>query len=159
MLLSTIVETVKNLIDPLANEHGYQLVNVEYEKEGKNWFLRLFIDKEGGVDLEDCSFFSEKVSEKLDSQDPDPIPFAYYLEVSSPGAERPIKNELDWVRAEEEYIHVTLHQAVDGNSMYEGTLEELNEDEIILSYRDKTRTKKVTINRENVATARFAIQF
>jgi len=157
--LSTIVETVTRLVEPLAREYHYDLVDVEYAKEGKNWFLRLFIDKEGGVDIDDCSFFSEKVGDCLDSQEPDPIPFAYYLEVSSPGAERPLKKESDWKRAEGEYIQVSLHRAVDGESVYEGTLEELTDETITLSIRIKTRTKQVTIDRDNIAKARLAIQF
>ncbi len=68
-----------------------ELVEIEYVKEGKNWFLRLFIDKENGVDIEECGIVSEKLSEKLDEIDP--IPHNYFLEVSSPGAERPLKKE------------------------------------------------------------------
>lgn len=157
--MGSIVETVSELISPLAEEYHYDLVEIDYVKEGKNWFLRLFIDKKGGVDLDDCSFFSEKVSEILDSTEPDPIPFAYYLEVSSPGAERPIKSEADWIRAEDEYIQVTLHEALEGNSVYEGTLTELSEDQITLSYKEKTRLKQISIPRSKIAKARMAIQF
>lgn len=159
MRLSTIVNTITELIEPLALEHQYSLVDVEYLKEGKNWFLRLFIDKKEGIDLEDCSFFSEKVSDLLDSQDPDPIPYAYYLEVSSPGAERPIKNETDWVNAEGRYVHVSLHNAVEKENVYEGTLEEQTDELIVLSYKVKTREKKVEIKKENISKARFAVKF
>lgn len=157
--MSTIIETITELVEPLAQEHHYSLVDVEYVKEGKNWFLRLFIDKEEGIDLEDCSFFSEKVSDLLDNQKPDPIPYAYYLEVSSPGAERPIKDETDWKRAKGNYIQVTLHHAVEGESIYEGTLEEMTPEMISLSYREKTREKQVDIQRSNIAKARFAVKF
>lgn len=157
--MSTIIETVTELVQPLADQYQYDLVEVEYVKEGKNWFLRLYIDKKGGVDIDDCSFFSEKVGEILDTQEPDPIPFAYYLEVSSPGAERPIKTEADWKRAEGEYIQVTLHRAVEGSSVYEGTMEELTDGSVTLSVKEKTRIKKIKISRENIAKARLAIQF
>lgn len=157
--MANIVEVVTQLADPIAEENGYELVDVEYTKEGKNWFLRLYIDQAEGIDLEDCSFFSEKMSDVLDSQNPDPIPHAYYLEVSSPGAERPLKTERDFQRAVGKYIHLTLHQAVEGESVYEGTLEEVSEQELTLSYRIKTRSKQVAIPRENVAKARLAVQF
>ena len=77
--------------------------------------LRVFIDKEGGIDIEECAFVSEKLSEKLDAMDPDPIPQAYFLEVSSPGAERPLKKS-DYEQAVGKYIHISLYQAVDGEN-------------------------------------------
>ena len=157
--LSNIIDTITELVEPLATEYDYRLVDVEYAKEGKNWFLRLFIDKDAGIDLDDCTFFSEKVSDLLDNVEPDPIPYAYYLEVSSPGAERPIKTDVDWIRAEGEYIQVTLHGPVEGESIYEGVLEELKEETIIMSYRQKTREKKIELNKNNIAKARFAVQF
>lgn len=89
--LSSVVETVTDLVTPILDEQNFELVEVEFVKEGKSWFLRVFIDKEGGIDIEECAFVSEKLSDKLDSIDPDPIPQAYFLEVSSPGAERPLK--------------------------------------------------------------------
>lgn len=157
--LSNITERITELVAPLAREYEYRLVDVEYAKEGKNWFLRLFIDKDAGIALDDCTFFSEKVSELLDTIEPDPIPYAYYLEVSSPGAERPLKTESDWIRAEGEYIQVTLHGPVEGESVFQGTLEELKEESIVLSYRVKTREKTIELNRNNIAKARFAVQF
>ncbi|WP_028273586.1 ribosome maturation factor RimP [Atopococcus tabaci] len=157
--MSNTVETVTQLAVPVAEELGYELVDVEYTKEGKTWFLRLYIDKPEGIDLDDCAFFSEKMSETLDAQDPDPIPHAYYLEVSSPGAERPLKNEKDFQRAVGKYIHVTLHQTVEGESIYEGTLDEVTEDSLIMTIRIKTRSKQITLPKEHIAKARLAVQF
>lgn len=91
--MSTVVETVTELVTPILEEQNFELVEVEFAKEGKSWFLRVFIDKEGGIDIEECAFVSEQLSEKLDACDPDPIPQAYFLEVSSPGAERPLKKK------------------------------------------------------------------
>ena len=82
-LLSSVVETVTEMVTPILDEQNFELVEVEFVKEGKSWFLRVFIDKEGGIDIEECAFVSEKLSEKLDAADPDPIPQAYFLEVSS----------------------------------------------------------------------------
>jgi len=157
--LSTVVETVTGLVTPILDEQNFELVEVEFVKEGKNWFLRVFIDKEGGIDIEECAYVSEKLSEKLDSMDPDPIPQAYFLEVSSPGAERPLKKEADYKKALGEYINISLYQAVDGQKQYEGFLVSLNETELVLKIRIKTREKELSFDRKNIAKARLAIQF
>lgn len=91
--MSSVVETVTEMVTPILEEQNFELVEVEFVKEGKSWFLRVFIDKDGGIDIEECVYVSEKLSEKLDAVDPDPIPQAYFLEVSSPGAERPLKKK------------------------------------------------------------------
>lgn len=153
------VDKVRELTQPVAEELGYELVDVEYVREGKNWFLRLYIDKENGVDLDDCALLSEKVGEKLDSIQPDPIPHAYYLEVSSPGAERPLHTDEDIKNALNQYIHVTLHGEIQGNNTYEGTLKEWHEDHIVLTVKDKTRRKDIQIEKKHIAKARLAIEF
>lgn len=157
--MSTVVETVTNLVVPILDEQNFELVEVEFVKEGKSWFLRVFIDKEGGIDIEECAYVSEKLSEKLDNMDSDPIPQAYFLEVSSPGAERPLKKEADYQKAVGEYIHISLYQAVEGQKQYEGFLVSLNEAELVLKTRIKTREKELTFDRKNIAKARLAIQF
>jgi ribosome maturation factor RimP len=132
---------------------------MEFLKEGKNWFLRIYIDKPGGIDIEECALISEKVSEALDAIDPDPIPQAYFLEVSSPGAERPLKTEADMQNAIGKYVHLSFYQAIDGEKFYEGTLKEVNDDSVVLTIRIKTRTKDIEIERKQIANARLAIQF
>ena len=92
--LSTVVDTVRNLVTPILDSLHFYLVDLEFVKEGHSWYLRVFIDKQGGIDIEECALVSEQLSEKLDNLDPDPIPQAYFLEVSSPGAERPLKKKL-----------------------------------------------------------------
>ena len=135
--MSSVVQTVTDLVTPIVDEHGFELVEVEFVKEGKSWYLRVFIDKEGGIDIEECALVSEQLSEKLDNVDPDPIPQAYFLEVSSPGAERPLKKE----------------------KVYEGFLESFDENQLTLKVRIKTREKQITFDRNNIAKARLAIQF
>lgn len=157
--MSTVVETVTALVTPVLEEKNFELVEVEFVKEGKSWFLRVYIDKEGGIDIEECAYVSEKLSEGLDSLDPDPIPQAYFLEVSSPGAERPLKKEADYQQAIGKYIHISLYQGVDGEKQYEGILEALTKDELTLRFRIKTREKELTFDRKNIAKARLAIQF
>jgi len=157
--LSTVVETVHDLLVPILDQHHFELVDVEFVKEGSSWYLRVFIDKPNGIDLEDCALVNDALSEKLDSIDPDPIPQAYFLDVSSPGAERPLKKEADFQKALGEYIHISLYQAVDGEKIYQGTLKALDDDTLTLVIKIKTRQKEVTFNRKEIAKARLAIEF
>lgn len=157
--MSNIVTMVTTEVEPMINDMDFELVDVEYVKEGKNWFLRLYIDQPEGVNLEDCALVSEKVSERLDSITPDPFPHAYFLEVSSPGAERPIKTEKDYQNAIGKYIHISLYEAVDGEKTYEGILTELTDETLTLTVRIKTRTKDIEFDRAKIAKARLAIQF
>lgn len=157
--MSTVVETVTTIVTPILEAQNFELVEVEFVKEGKSWFLRVFIDKEGGIDIEECAFVSEQLSDKLDACDPDPIPQAYFLEVSSPGAERPLKKEKDYHRAVGEYIHLSLYQPVEGEKQFEGFLQSFDEEQLVIKIRIKTREKELTIERKNIAKARLAIQF
>lgn len=157
--MSRVVDEVRVVVQPIVDEQNLELVDMEFLKEGKNWFLRIYIDKPGGIDIEECALISEKVSEALDAIDPDPIPQAYFLEVSSPGAERPLKTKADMQNAIGKYVHLSFYQAIDGEKFYEGTLKEVNDDSVVLTIRIKTRTKDIEIERKQIANARLAIQF
>ena len=154
-----IVEIVSEIAEPLAVENDFQIVDIEYLKEGKNWFLRIYIDKVGGVDLNDCARFNQLVSEKMDTIEPDPIPYAYYLEVSSPGAERPLKTKEDFENAVGQYVNLSLYNPVEGRSSYEGRLTDLTEDTASIITKDKMKEKEIEIQRENISKARLAIEF
>ena len=156
--MSTVIETVTELVKPILAEHNFYLYDMEFVKEGKSWYLRVYIDKDGGITLNDCATVSDQLSEALDNVEPDPIPQAYFLEVSSPGAERPLRNEEDYQRAVNDYIHVSLYQQIDGKKVYEGTLTKLTDKELTLDYLDKTRHRQVVIDRSKVAQARLAIK-
>ncbi|OYS87968.1 ribosome maturation factor RimP [Limosilactobacillus reuteri] len=157
--LSSVVETVTDLVTPILQDHDFYLYDLEFVKEGKSWYLRVYIDKDGGITLEDCALVSDELSEALDNVEPDPIPQAYFLEVSSPGAERPLKKEEDYQRAIDHYIHISLYQQINGQKIYEGTLMQLSDKEITLDYLDKTRHRQITIDRQKIAQARLAIKF
>ncbi|MGX7417741.1 ribosome maturation factor RimP [Carnobacterium gallinarum] len=157
--MSNVVDTVKNIVQPIVDEFNFELVDVEFVKEGKNWFLRTYIDKPGGIDIEECALISEKISEKMDSIQPDPIPQMYFLEVSSPGAERPLKKEKDYQNAIGSYVNISLYEPVNGEKMYEGTLKEVTEDSLTVTIRIKTREKDMEFNRKKIAKARLAIKF
>lgn len=157
--MSRVVDVVKEAVLPVVDERNFELVDIEFLKEGKNWFLRIYIDKPGGIDIEECAWVSECVSDILDQMDPDPIPQAYFLEVSSPGAERPLKTDKDLQNAVGSYVNLSYYQAIDGEKSHEGTLLEVTEDSVKLEIKIKTRVKIIEIPREKIAKARLAIQF
>lgn len=155
--MSKVTEVVEEIISPILDQLGFELVDIEYVKEGKEWFLRLYIDKDGGVDIEDCGLASEKVSEKLDEIDP--IPHNYFLEVSSPGAERPLKKEKDFLRSIGKRVYVKTYEPIDGEKTFEGKLAEYDGNSVKVEIMIKTRKKVVEIPFEKIANARLAVSF
>jgi ribosome maturation factor RimP len=151
-----VTDIVERLAQPIAAEVGVELVDVEYKKEGANWYLRVFIDKEGGVDIDDCTRVSERLSERLDEVDP--IPSSYFLEVSSPGAERPLKKPSDFERAVGQFVHVSLYEPWQGQKVFEGELTEYDGESLTLSYAVKGVRKTARIPMEKIAAARLAVQ-
>ncbi|MWV43509.1 ribosome maturation factor RimP [Paenibacillus sp. HJL G12] len=144
---------VEEMVQPFMDEHNFELVDVEYVKEGSNYFLRVYVDKEGGIDIDDCGMVSEYLSQKLDENDP--IPTAYFLEVSSPGAERPLKKSEDVAKAVGKDVFVTVYEAVDGLKEFEGRLLSFENEELVIS----AGKKQYTIPYAKVASARLAIIF
>lgn len=155
--MSKVTDQVEAIVLPITEELGLELVDIAYEKEGKNWFLRVFVDRPGGIDIDECAAVSEKLSEKMDEQDP--ISENYFLEVSSPGAERPLKKEKDFENAVGKYVHVTSYEPIDSRKMWEGTLEAYDGEYLTITVKDKTRTLTCKVPKEKVAKARLAIQF
>ncbi|WP_295732012.1 ribosome maturation factor RimP [uncultured Limosilactobacillus sp.] len=158
MSTKDVIKTVNDLVQPILDQYGFYLFDTEFVKEGHSWYLRVYIDKTGGITLEDCVNVSDQLSDALDNCEPDPIPQAYFLEVSSPGAERPLKREADYQRAIGDYIHLSLYQAIDGKKTYEGYLKTVTADELTIDYLDKTRHKTLTVPRKLVAKARLAVK-
>ncbi|MRG85361.1 ribosome maturation factor RimP [Salinibacillus xinjiangensis] len=152
-----VTELTEELVQPIVDNMGLELVDIEYVKEGKNWFLRVFVDKDGGVDIEECGKVSEQLSEKLDETEP--IEDAYYLEVSSPGVERPLKKEKDFVNNVDKNVYVKLYQAIDGEKEFEGKLRSVEHNIVNLEVRVKTRTKNVEIPMDQIAKAHLAVTF
>ncbi|AXY25471.1 ribosome maturation factor RimP [Suicoccus acidiformans] len=157
--MSAIVKALQPIIEPIVQEHHCYLVDMEYVKEGPNWFLRVYADKEGGIDLDDCAAISEDVSVALDQLSEDPFPDAYYLEVSSPGAERPLKDEAAIEGAVGEYVHFAYYVPQHGESFHEGTLLRVEADAYILKVNLKGRIKELAIDKNAVSHARLAIKF
>ncbi len=115
--IETVVERLGNQV---AANLNYELVDVEYRKEGPDWVLRCFIDKENGVGIEDCQRFSEALDKVLDEADP--IPGKYLLEVSSPGIERPLKKEADFIKFAGKLVEIKLNKAINNRKTYHGEL-------------------------------------
>ncbi|MHB1627794.1 MAG: ribosome maturation factor RimP [Bacilli bacterium] len=147
-----VTDLVAEMAAPVLQEAGLELVEVEYKKEGANWILRVFIDRPlGVVDLDDCVHVSESLSTALDEADP--ISSAYFLEVSSAGAERPLRTERDFERALGKRVFVSFYEPFGGRKTLEGTL---------LGYADglldmEIDADKIQVPRDKVATARLAI--
>ncbi len=154
---SNVIETIEQIALPIVEEQGLTLVDVEYVKEGRNWFLRIYIDKENGIDIADCGLISEKLSERLDELDP--IPEAYFLEVSSPGIERPLKTKEDILKNIGQLVFIKLYEPLDGTKEYEGLLIDFAENILTVEYKIKTRKKQIEISYDKIAKARLAVSF
>ncbi len=148
-----IKSIIEQFMEPFTASGEYELVDVEFVKEGSNRFLRVFIDKDGGVDIDDCGRVSEHLSQKLDEKDP--IEEAYFLEVSSPGAERPLKKPDDFVKSINKHVFITTYEPINGAKEFEGVLFAFNGEEAVL----KVNQKEVVIPYPKMASARLAIVF
>ncbi|GGE46249.1 ribosome maturation factor RimP [Pullulanibacillus camelliae] len=153
-----IVESAKELIEPILDDLDLELFDLKYVKEGKNWFLRVFIDSPHGVDLDTCTRVSERLSEALD-QNEALIDDAYYLEVSSPGAERPLRGIEDFKKAVGKDVRLTTYEAIDGHKEIEGRLVSAAEDGVTVSVKHKTRVTDIQVPIDKIANARLAIIF
>lgn len=120
MAKERIETVVKRLGNQVAADLGYELLEVEYRKEGPDWVLRCFIDHENGIGIDDCQRFSEALDVVLDEKDP--IPGKYLLEVSSPGIERPLKKDRDFIRFAGKMVEIKLSKPINNCKTYRGEL-------------------------------------
>jgi ribosome maturation factor RimP len=150
-----IEDTVTELTLPIVERHSFELVDVEFVKEGASWYLRVYIDKPGGITLDDCQLVSEELSDSLDAADP--IKQSYYLEVSSPGLERPLKKEKDFEKYRGELVEVKLFQPVEGKKSYEGELLGLIDDRIMIKVNNGT--EEIGFGRDQVSVVRRVVKF
>lgn len=143
--MASIEEKVENLLEKTINDLGYSLYDVEYAKESKNYFLRIFIDKENGIDLNDCEKVNNAITDLLDEADY--IKEQYFLEVSSPGVERVLRKEKHLAQNIGTEIEVNLFKPLDGKKQIIGTLEKYDETNIILQAQEK----EVSIPRKSIS--------
>jgi ribosome maturation factor RimP len=153
MAKKKVEEIVEELAQPIIEEMGFELVDVEFLKEGANWYLRVYIDKQGGITIDDCQVISERLSDMLDKQDP--IRQSYILEVSSPG-ERPLKKDRDYERFRGEFVEVKLYQPLNGKKIYEGELLGLNGDIVEIKTAEGV---EMGFDRKDTALVRRIIRF
>ncbi len=149
-----IVSITNEIGEKIAETLDYDLVDVEFVKDHGNYFLRIYIDKEGGVSLEDCQRMSEELSFELDKQDLIDIP--YYLEVSSPGLDRPLKRDKDFDRNLGKEVEIRLYKAMDNRKRLEGVLNKYDDDNFYIEIENEG---VLDIPRELVSLIRLVIKF
>lgn len=125
-----LVTQIYEMVKPISDELNYEIYHVEYVKENGEYYLRIYIEKEGGITLSDCEALSRRVSDLMDEKDP--IPEAYFLEVSSPGLNRTLFTEAHYKRFVGREVMVKLTKAIDGKKSIKGILKEVNEENIIV---------------------------
>lgn len=148
-----IEEKTSRLLVPILSEYGFEEVDVEYVKEGANKYLRAYIDKPGGITIDDCEVVSRALSDKLDEDDY--IGEAYILEVSSPGLGRPLKKEKDFKRNLGEDVEIKTFRKIDGEKEFTGTLLRYDADSVTIEEDGKERV----ILRSDISLIRQAIDF
>ncbi|MCI8759636.1 MAG: ribosome maturation factor RimP [Clostridia bacterium] len=150
--MASIEERVEKLLQPIIEKIGYDLYDVEYAKEGKNYFLRILIDKPNGIDLEDCEKVNDAINDKLDEANY--IKEQYFLEVSSPGIERILRKDKHLEQNTGKEIQVKLFKKDEnGQKEYQGILQEFNEEKIMIEINNKENIEEnqITIERKNIA--------
>ena len=154
MKKSEIVDRVEKMVTAITDEKGYETVDVEYVKEAGQFYLRVVVDKEGGISLNECEEVSRELSPKLDENDF--IKENYYLEVSSPGIDRALKRDKEFVKYKGRDVEIKLYKAIDGVKQFEGELVGLDEEKNIVVIINNEEMK---FNRKDVAIIRLAIKF
>ena len=147
-------QQTEQLLLPIVESHGFELVDVEYVKEAGTWYLRAYIDKPGGITVNDCELVSRTFSDILDEKDY--IEDTYIFEVSSPGLGRPLKKEKDFARSIGEEVEVRTYRAIDRQKEFIGILVEYDKDTVTIEYEDET---KQVFNRVDIALIRLALNF
>lgn len=148
-----VEKIAERLVEPIIDSLQCELVDIEYKKEGSQWYLRIYIDKTGGVTIDDCQAVSEQVSKLLDEKDP--IPHSYILEVSSPGLDRVLKKDSDFKRFKDSLIDVSLYKSIEGRKKYRGVLIDFTDEFLTVEVKEKT----IDFKRSDIAMVRLAVEF
>ena len=142
------------LITPIIEKYHLELVDVEYVKEGGTWYLRAYIDKPGGITVDDCETVSREFSDRLDEEDF--IEDSYVMEVSSPGLGRPLKKDRDYARCLGKEVELKTYKPVEKEKEFTGTLKAYDEDKVTIILEDN---REMTLNRKDLALIREAVDF
>ena len=146
-----------DLLNPILDEFGFDLWDVEYVKEGADFYLRAYIDKEGGITIDDCVDVSRKLSDKLDEDDF--IDGEYILEVSSPGLGRTLKRERDFEKSIGRDVDLKLYKAKDGEKEFVGTLKTFDKEKIVVVMGEDDEERDVEFLRSELASVKLHIEF
>ena len=147
-------QQTEELLLPIIERNGFELVDVEYVKEAGTWYLRAYIDKPGGITVDDCEVVSRAFSDILDEKDY--IEDTYIFEVSSPGLGRPLKKEKDFARSIGEEVEIRTYRAIDRQKEFIGILVEYDKDTVTIAYEDETTQ---VFDRNDIALIRLALHF
>lgn len=152
--MKKVTEIVRELAQPVVEENGCELWDVEYVREAGQWYLRLYLDKEGGVNILDCEAVSRKVSDLLDEVDP--IESSYMFEVSSAGAERVLKRPTDFERFMGSAVLVKTYKPKDGRKEFAGTLAGYEDGAVLL---DMGAGEPIRFEKSEIALVRLRVEF
>lgn len=151
--MSKIEESVWKYIEPKIEELGLNIYDIEYVKEGTSWYLRIYIDKDEGVSIEDCENVSRAIDPLLDELNP--IKTAYSLEVSSPGIERILRRDEHFNKYVNSKIEVSLFKPIDGNKKIECVLMGVDNNELIVNYN----YNDIRIDRKDISVVKTIYEF
>ena len=149
----TYEQKAEALLMPIIEQHNFELVDVEYVKEGSNWYLRAYIDTEGGITDDDCEAVSRAFSDKLDEEDF--IEEAYIMEVSSPGLGRPLKKEKDYKRSMGKELEIRTYRAIHKEKEFYGVLKAYDDDSVTI----ENEQGQQTFQKSEIALIRLAFDF
>lgn len=141
----------EELMMPIIEANHFELVDIEWVKEGSNWYLRAYIDKEGGITVDDCELVSRAFNDILDEKDY--ISENYIFEVSSPGLDRPLKKDKDFERSLGEEVEIRLYKAIDKQKEFSGVLDRYDKTTVTIIDEDE---EEKTFNRADIALIRLA---
>lgn len=147
----------EQLLIPLIEAQNFELVDVEYVKEGANYYLRAYIDKEGGINVDDCELISRAFSDLLDEEDF--IDGAYILEVSSPGLGRPLKKEKDYARSMGKELEIRTYRAINKSKEFYGILTAYDENTVTISNTMSDDEEQMVFDKKDIALIRLAFDF
>ncbi len=148
MKVDALVEQIRAMVSPIAEELNYDIYHIEYVKENGEYYLRIYIEKEGGITLNDCEALSRRVSDLMDEKDP--ITDAYFLEVSSPGLNRTLFTDEHLKRFQGREVMVKLSKAIDGKKSIKGILKEANDDYIVIDVDGEIQIPREKIKSTNL---------
>ncbi len=147
-------QKTEEILIPIVDELGFELVDVEYVKEGSTWYLRTYIDKPGGISIDDCEVVSRRLSDILDEKDY--IDEAYIMEVSSPGLGRPLKKEKDFKRSLGQEVDIRTYRMINKQKEFTGILKDYDEKTVTIELDDETLK---TFEKGDIALIRLAFDF